>query len=85
MTDDGYTPKNLTVKNGQKVIFRNESSKDKWPASNLHPTHGIYPEFDPKEPVKPGTEWSFVFKKSGKWKYHDHITPNMTGAINVID
>lgn len=83
MKDKTYEPQNLEIKKGTKVIFKNESSEPRWPASNIHPTHGIYPEFDPKQPIEPGQEWSFVFDKEGRWKYHDHLVPLIRGEIIV--
>ncbi|OGD87908.1 hypothetical protein A2870_03950 [Candidatus Curtissbacteria bacterium RIFCSPHIGHO2_01_FULL_41_11] len=78
-----YTPKNTSIKLGQTVTFVNKSNTDMWPASNIHPTHGIYPEFDPKKAVGPGKSWSFTFTKAGIWKFHDHLNPEITGTITV--
>lgn len=78
-----FDPSELTVETGTKVIFKNADENTHWPASNLHPTHGIYPEFDPKKAIGPGDEWSFTFDKAGKWKYHDHLFPQIRGTINV--
>lgn len=80
---NAFEPNILTVKKNTKIIFKNEDTVDRWPASDLHPTHGIYPEFDPLQPVQPGTEWSFVFDKVGTWKYHDHLIPSFRGEIRV--
>ena len=78
-----FEPNILTIKKNTKVIFKNEDTVDRWPASDLHPTHGIYPEFDPQQPVAPNSEWSFVFDKVGTWKYHDHLIPSFRGEIKV--
>jgi len=83
LKDDSFEPESLTITKGTMVIFQNEGSKPHWPASNLHPTHGIYPEFDPQIEVPNGQSWSFVFEKPGKWKYHDHLYPEIRGEINV--
>ncbi|MEK7630980.1 MAG: cupredoxin domain-containing protein [Patescibacteria group bacterium] len=84
MKDKIYTPKNLRVPVGERVTFINKDSKEAyWPASNIHPTHEIYSEFDPKKSVRPGESWSFVFKKQGEWKYHDHLFPEIGGTIVV--
>jgi plastocyanin len=83
MGDDEYTPSDITIQKGQTVVFKNESVDWRWPASNLHPTHDIYPQFDPKEPVAPGSEWSFRFDQAGDWRMHDHLAPYITGTITV--
>ena len=85
MKTDSFEPTDFTIQKGTKVIFKNEDEVERWPASNIHPTHGIYPEFDPKQPVKPGEEWSFVFNQVGRWKYHDHLLPLLRGEITVIE
>ena len=83
MKSGTFEPADITIKKGTKVTFKNEDTIPRWPASNLHPTHTIYPEFDPKQPVAVGSDWSFVFDKVGSWKYHDHWSPALRGVINV--
>lgn len=80
---DAYAPQNITIKKGDAIVFENKSDKYFWPASNIHPTHGIYPEFDPKDAVAPGSSWNFKFEKIGSWRYHDHLHPYITGTIIV--
>lgn len=78
-----YTPSTLTIKNGDIVVFKNNSSEDFWPASAQHPNHLEYPDFDPKKPVAAGQTWQFKFTKSGAWGFHDHLTPSAFGKITV--
>ena len=94
---DGYTPKELTIKKGDRVTFRNESVRETWPASAMHPSHTAYPGssvgkcgtteesqiFDACRGLKQGEEWSFVFGESGEWFYHDHLNSSMFGKIIV--
>lgn len=82
-TPDGYEPKDITIKVGDTVEWVNESGEYHWPASDLHPTHGVYPEFDPMAPVAPDTAWQFTFTQAGEWRYHDHIRANKTGTVVV--
>jgi plastocyanin len=93
----GYSPRTLTVKKGETVTFKNQSSRSMWPASDVHPTHRVYsgtsldehcPDttgtaFDACKRFLPGQSWSFIFNKTGTWKYHDHINPDATGMIVV--
>ncbi len=83
MRQDDYDPSEITIRKGQTVVFVNKSSDWRWPASNLHPTHDIYPEFDPKEPVAPEGSWTFRFDKAGVWRMHDHLAPYITGTVTV--
>lgn len=78
-----YTPAVMDISLGETVTFRNESSEPFWPASNLHPSHLVWSDFDPKQPVDPGEEWSFTFTQSGEWGYHDHIKPTIKGLVRV--
>lgn len=82
---DGFSPAELTIAKGETVTFRTTNGELFWPASNLHPSHTIYPEFDPLTPVQPNTVWSFTFEKPGEWKFHDHLAPYFTGVITVTE
>lgn len=84
-TDDGYEPRDVTIKVGEALSFKNESEEFHWPASDVHPTHSIYSEFDPDAPIAPGETWTFVFTRVGEWKYHDHIRANLRGTITVVE
>ena len=53
-TDEGYSPKELTVKKGDIVTFANMSSMPMWTASAMHPTHTVYPGTDIKNCGNPG-------------------------------
>jgi len=81
--DDGFNPQSLTVNAGDTVEFENKSSDDSWPASNVHPTHQLYPGFDAKKPLLPGDSYSFTFTKTGSWGYHNHLEPDVQGTIVV--
>jgi len=83
MVKGGFDPQEIKINQGDKVNFINQDKVDRWPASNIHPTHGIYPEFDPKKPIEPNQSWQFQFDKSGFFKFHDHLNPSLTGTIVV--
>lgn len=78
-----FEPTNLELKKDQKVCWVNNDTINRWPASNIHPTHEIYSEFDPKRGLTPGETWCFVFDKPGIWKFHDHLVPELVGTITV--
>jgi hypothetical protein len=83
MQKNSFSPQTITINQGDTVLFENVDSQDRWPASNIHPTHEIYPEFDPKKPVPANTSWQFTFDKAGTWKYHDHLEPTLSGTVIV--
>ena len=83
MRDDAYEPANITIPAGTSVTFKNTGSANRWPASNIHPTHQIFPEFDSARPIVPQESWTFRFEKPGIWRWHDHLEPTLTGTITV--
>lgn len=84
MSDTGYSTTTIAIRQGEAVSFVNESARDRWPASDLHPTHEIYPAFDPRQPLSPGKSWQFRFDRCGTWRFHDHLAPNIRGSVEVI-
>lgn len=97
-SNDGFSPKELTIKKGDTVTFRNESSRVTWPATAIHPSHKAYPGsdirkclddelnkdiFDSCGDVQPSEEWSFQFQEVGTWRYHDHRRVSETATIIV--
>lgn len=83
MTTNGFEPQELTLDVQSTVIFVNEDLKQRWPASDIHPTHDIYPQFDPKKSIEPGQSWSFKPQKIGTFKFHDHLLPHFRGTLIV--
>ena len=83
MTNNGFEPSEFEVRAGDIVQWVNDDAVERWPASDMHPTHGIYPEFDPQYPIPPGESWSFRFEKEGRWKFHDHLKPLFHGIVYV--
>lgn len=83
MTKNGFEPAYFSIDQNSIVEFKNEDNLDHWPASDVHPTHQIYPEFDPKKRISPKKSWKFQFKKSGTFKFHDHLFPHIKGSILV--
>jgi plastocyanin len=95
ITSSGFSPSTLTIKVGDTVTFINKDSRPHWPASDVHPTHRLYPGsgiekcgsgeeiFDACKGLAPGETFSFTFKYRGTWTYHDHLYPYLTGTIIV--
>lgn len=83
MTKTGFEPSEIEILQGEVVMFKNDDKKDRWPASDIHPSHGVYPEFDPKRKIVPSGSWRFTFYKAGEWKFHDHLFSQFTGRVIV--
>lgn len=84
LTEKGFVPETVTVRINGSVRFSTNRDKPLWPASNSHPTHDIYSEFDPRESILAGEKWTFQFNRAGKWGYHDHLRSYYTGTIYVV-
>ena len=93
-TADGFTPKEITIKVGETIKFINTSGQAMWVGVDEHPTHTQYDGTTLKEhcpdtlgavfdQCKRGDEYSFTFKKIGKWDYHNHSKADMSGIVIV--
>ncbi len=85
LTNEGFSPANLTIEPNTKVVFKSELNKPFWPASNYHPSHSIDSNFDPKLPIYPNDKWSYTFSEPGIFAFHDHLQPEVKGVIVVTD
>lgn len=96
-SSSGYFPSTLTIKIGDTINFVNEDVRLTWPASDIHPTHTVYPGssiskcgtseenkiFDACKGLQQGESYSFTFNEAGTWSYHDHLSPGKKGTIIV--
>lgn len=94
ITDSGFVPSEITIAKGDTVTFVNMGGSS-WPASNIHPTHTIYPGsdiskcgtgaaiFDACRGLAEGESFSFKFDEVGEWKYHDHLRASLRGTVTV--
>lgn len=82
-TDNGFSPTEIKIKIGHSITFVNKSSNPMWVASDDHPTHMIYPEFDSKKAYSSEEIYTFTFEKVGSWNYHNHLRPNDKARVIV--
>ncbi|MFA5997962.1 MAG: plastocyanin/azurin family copper-binding protein [Candidatus Paceibacterota bacterium] len=96
-TDQGFSPASVTIAQGETVTWVNQSSKDMWVASAMHPTHMAYDgtalkehcatsapaSFDACRVFSSGASYSFTFDKAGTWKYHNHLDASKFGTVIV--
>lgn len=80
--DSGFTPKDITVKVGATVIWKNSSGKTATVNSANHPTHLLYPFLNFGEFAN-SSSVQFVFDKPGKYSYHNHLIPSEEGTVTV--
>ena len=84
MGPESFSPAFLIIEVGDSVTFRSDNGAPFWPASNEHPSHLAYPDFDPKMPIAPDEEWTYTFTQEGTYGFHDHILPHYKGEIRVV-
>ena len=82
-TANGFEPASISIQAGDTVTFVSTAGMPYWPASDFHPSHQLYPEFDPKRPLARGEKWSFTFERAGTWTYHDHLASQTQGTVTV--
>lgn len=85
MTPNGFSETEITIAQGHTIRWQNNDTDFRWPASNVHPNHDEYPEFDPLEPIPPGESWDFTFDQVGEWEFHDHLKPYFVGTVTVTE
>lgn len=83
--ENGFSPQRVAITRGTTVSFINESAMPLWVASDPHPEHTDYPEFDTarvNDGRKPqmGENFDFTFEKAGTWNYHSHNASSDTDS-----
>lgn len=84
LTDQGFEPDIIVVPVGTSVIFSTTTNEFFWPASENHPDHLVYPEFDSGAPIGPKQTWEFTFDKPGMWEYHNHLGSNYSSDVGLV-
>ncbi len=95
-TDQGFSPQNVSVAEGQTVTWVNQSSGSMWVASAAHPDHTVYDGTSrsahcaagysgpvPFDECSAGASYRFTFDKAGTWKYHNHADASKFGSVTV--
>ena len=95
-TDNGFSPGQVTVEEGETVVWVSESSRPMWIGSDRHPVHSQYSGSTLQEhctngdqtssafdQCSTGDRFTFTFEKTGKWSYHNHRYSTHTGTVTV--
>ena len=81
-----FEPKEVTVKTGGKITWKNDSQETIQVASDIHPTHSLNKELTNGQFVTelaPGASAGVTVTKTGSWGYHDHLNPGRRGKVIV--
>lgn len=62
----------------------NEDTRQWQPASDPHPDHTDYPEFE-MDDIAPGQSASFTFTRLGTFEYHNHNNETIQGTITITE
>jgi uncharacterized protein YxeA len=82
VTDDGFDKTTYTVKAGETVTVKNESSSSVQFSSADHPTHLEDPELN-MDVIAPGESGTFVANTKGTHGFHDHLNDQHTSTLVV--
>ncbi len=85
MDASGFMPANLSIKAGDTVMFKNDDTRTRWPASGLHPTHQLCAGFDALKPLATNETYSHTFTAAKECPMHDHLIPSLRGKVTVTE
>ncbi len=78
-----FSPNELKITKGTKVIFENMSDSSMWVASDPHPTHTGLPSLNTGRGYGKGENYTYTFNESGSWGFHNHLNSSHTGKVVV--
>src|SRR3989337_2554587 len=81
-TDSGFSSAQISVKVGDTVTFKNDSTKNIQVNSAGHPSHTQFPELNVGS-IAAGESKTVTFTTAGTKKYHNHLNPSQTGPMVV--
>ena len=77
-----FSPNDITVKVGARVVWINKSGENATVNSADHPTHQVYPRLNLGE-FGSGSSVQLVFDETGTYSYHNHLNASQTGTVTV--
>lgn len=80
--NNAFSPQNVTINSGDTVKFVVKNGLVQV-ASNPHPTHTGYADFDSLVTLKAGQTYEFTFTKTGSFGFHNHLKQSEMGTIFV--
>jgi len=82
ITDQGFSPQEVTITRGTRIIWKNNSSGLATVDSDPHPQHTSFPPLNIGE-IKTGDSVRLIFTQPGIYTYHNHLNPSQAGTIRV--
>jgi len=81
-TSSGFSPAQTTVKSGNSVTFKNQSSDEIQVDSNPHPVHTDDTDLNVGT-IAPGASATVMLTKKGTFGFHNHLDPSDTAKITI--
>jgi hypothetical protein len=82
LSDGGFAPKEITIKTGMAVRWRNGMNTEASINSDNYPTNRLYPELNLGR-FKTGQTLVHIFTKAGTYTYHNQMNKDQTGTVIV--
>lgn len=82
VTSAGFSPKTVTAKSGNRIIWLNQTAGKVSVNSNDYPTNKLYP-FLNLGMFDRGSSVTLILTKSGTFTYHNQFNPSQTGTLVV--
>lgn len=84
LTPKGFEPDVIKIKKGEVVIWTNNSGREASVNSADHPTHKLFPALN-RGLFPDGLSVQARISRIGELRYHNHLKPEQTGKIIVIE
>ncbi len=82
LTSSGFSPKDIEIAVGTKVVWTNNSGRAATVNTGPHPVHTGYTPLNLGS-FNNGETLELVFDKAGTYSYHNHLSPQQSGTITV--
>lgn len=82
LNKNGFTPTEVSIKEGGAVRWKNTSGADQTVNSNDYPTNQLHKELN-FGMFKNGSSFVHIFSKTGYYGYHNQLHHEQTGKIIV--
>lgn len=81
-TSSGFSPQQIIIDKGTKVVWTNKSGRAATVDSVPHPVHTDYPKLNLGS-FNDGQTLELVFNDLGTFKYHNHFNSSQNGSVTV--
>lgn len=82
VNENGFLPSSITIKEGEAVVWINQSGEDATVNSDSHPIHNLH-RFLNLGQFTSGSSVEATFSEAGTFGYHNHFHPDQRGTVVV--